>query len=107
MWNGAAPNLIRSLNIKIMYDCIDNTFHIRILVNNIILDPMAWIRKYLVMASISNECLDFIIGIKDNIFNSSDNQIINQLFDEIAIKVLITIINIIRNEKGIILNIRV
>lgn len=54
-----------------------------IVVNRRSLDPIAWIRKYLIMASNSWNFEELIItGINDSIFNSSPIHIVSQLFDD-------------------------
>lgn len=58
-----------------------------------ILDPSAWARKYFNIASASWNLFDiFINGMNDNILISRAVHVIIQLFLEIAIKVLIIIV---------------
>jgi len=94
IWNGAAPNLIINLSIRIVlviYE-ICEVYHIKYLINSNRLDPRDCIRKYFVLASISwFDLLDIIIGIKHIILISNDSHINSQFVLVIAIKVLISI----------------
>lgn len=72
-WHGAAPSLINIERMIIIFDisCIINWF-ISLILSNIIIDPIAWERKYLMEASVSWLYFDFImIGINLNMFNSN------------------------------------
>lgn len=66
-----------------------------------ILDPSAWINRYLTHASVSWKFEDAnITGIKANKFNSSESHNISQLFLDIAIITLVVIIIIIDSVNG-------
>lgn len=68
------------------------------IINNSILDAIAWVKKYFKDASEENKLLDFIErGIKDNKLISNPIQILNQEDDLILIKV--PNINVKRNKS--------
>lgn len=82
-WKGATPNLIKRPKtmprIRAGLDAV----------NKIIIDPSAWVKKYLIAASASwcHEEAE-IRGINESIFNSSASQIISQWLEERARNVL-------------------
>jgi len=87
MWNGASPILIIKLIIKIIDIVCDISilFHNVVLEANRILDPKAWIKKYLVVASVSWNWFDKVInGIKHSKFSSIAIHINNQFDLKIA-----------------------
>lgn len=97
MWQGAAPSLIIMDMIKIMCIGVDvRELHQRdILDRSINLDPRAWAKKYLMAASTSWFVWDLMIrGINDIRFNSILTHTKIQLDLDIAIKVLISIVDV-------------
>lgn len=102
-WNGTAPILIISLIIKSddMMIVIIEKYHMVIENINIILEPRAWIKKYLIDDSVSWFDWDIIInGIKDIMLISKANHINSQFVLLMAIKDLIIKVDVIRREKG-------
>ena len=109
-WKGAAPNLIRSLNISNVDIVVDarDMYHMDIEYISISLEPRACIRKYLIVASVS--WFDFEverIGINDIMLISRASQVNNQLDLLIASKVLVIRVDSINVENGKDVNIRV
>lgn len=108
-WHGAIPNLINIavIIIHIGIFCMIGWFSIDI-PNNIIIDPKACDRKYLIEASVS--WLDFVIiisGINLNILISSMIHAINQ-FGLIIVKIVLIInITYIAHKNGVWLNIKI
>lgn len=101
-WNGAAPILINRLIESIYRKGWWGMRLLKINKDDILrrrsLDPVAWARKYLIVASVSILVFDEdIMGIKDIIFNSKETQRKMKLDEEIAIIVLD--IKIERNRK--------
>lgn len=91
-WHGTLPILSKILakrRLFIKYICDGS--HSEILLNNIVAEPIAWARKYLIAASTSWLLLEYrIIGKKLNIFSSIDIHTNNQFVLVRAISVLIT-----------------
>lgn len=109
-WKGAAPSLIRRLIISIRNIIVEvaDIYQIDVEYISSMLEPRAWIRKYLIVASVSWFVSDDeIIGIKDNILISSANHINNQFELLITIKVLITKVDVISSLNGKVVNISV
>lgn len=103
-WHGTIPNF-RIRDIRSINSIIDFlkyiSVHIEEDIINKILDPSAWTRKYLSIASDSWNLLElFISGINDNILISIAVHVSSQLFLEIAISDLKIMIIYIRMENG-------
>lgn len=85
--------IIDEISIIIIVSFIIKLFHKHVEDANRSLDPRAWAKKYFSMASDSWNLLDILIsGINDNILISSAAHVINQLFLDTAINVLIIIV---------------
>jgi hypothetical protein len=104
IWHGTIPSFkIREIMSK---SVTNNLSFIRLVhkAEDIIkrmLDPNAWAKKYLSMASDSWNLFElFISGIKDNMLISSAAHVINQLLLEMAITDLIIIREYIRKLNG-------
>jgi len=88
IWHGTIPSFIKSEIINIVDDRSELKLCSHNLDENInkILEPIAWIKKYLSIASVSwNLFEQFMIGIKDSMLISRAIQVINQLFLDRAI----------------------
>lgn len=84
IWHGTIPNFM-IIDVEIRSDIIHVILddHRILEVIRRILDPRAWIRKYLIIASDSWNFDEFVIsGMNDNIFSSNPIHINNQLFAE-------------------------
>lgn len=92
-WHGTIPSFRRReiININRIKDLLKLIFlHIAEDIIRRSLDPIAWARKYLSIASDSWNLFElFIIGMKDNILISRAVHVISQLLLEMAIKDLI------------------
>lgn len=87
IWNGANPNFNDKLIIRIKFiSCWNGELnHIENLAINSNLDPRAWTKKYLIVASVSwNSWEEDISGIKHSRFSSMAIHMNNQLVLEIA-----------------------
>lgn len=93
-WKGAAPifNIIEE-QIEIEINSAFTNFifknkKYKIIINKKIAEAIAWVKKYFKEDSEENKFFEFIIkGIKDNKLISNPIHILNQEFEEIAIKV--------------------
>jgi len=103
-WHGTMPNfrVIDMINRNnIILPGIDLLNHKDILDINIILEPSAWARKYLIAASVSWNFFEFIrIGINLRRFNSIAAHRNNQLEDITVIIVLNTMTEDVRMRNG-------
>jgi hypothetical protein len=82
----------RIKNIIVFLLMFDSNHHIEEEAIRKIVEPIAWIRKYLSIASDSWNLFEvFIKGIKASIFISNAAHVINKLFLEIAINELVII----------------
>jgi hypothetical protein len=101
-WHGATPNLIIiDSMIIILYTSWAPSLFIILILSNMIIEPIAWERKYLIDASVSWFDLDFIMtGINLSIFNSNMIQAIIQFGLSMVIKVLNSNIEYIEYMNG-------
>lgn len=102
-WQGTTPSfsIMDSISISLESSCTIIWFIILIL-RSIIIDPIAWDKKYLIDASVSWFVFDFIIiGINLNIFNSNMIHAIIQLGLNAVIIVLIINVKYIEYRNGV------
>lgn len=94
MWHGAIPSFITIDAIISIDDSVGKLgVIIMIVASRSNLDPIAWIRKYLIIASNSWNFDEFTItGMKDNMFSSSPIHMVSQLLDD---KIIIIDVGII------------
>jgi len=91
-WKGALPNLIKIEKIIIIKNLFINIIIMK--ENNIKIDAIVWIKKYINADSMDNLLLLLIkIAINDIRLISNQIQIFSQLDEEIKSKVLISVKN--------------